>query len=90
MLNDTFGVRVVPRPLPVSEFISRVRPAFVVAIPVRDEEERLPACLRAFALQRDRLGGSISANARSHRDICQQLQRSECKSRSKVRSASFA
>jgi Glycosyl transferase family 2 len=59
MLNDTFGVGVVPRPLPVSEFVSRVRPAFVVAIPVRDEEERLPACLRAFALQRDRLGGSI-------------------------------
>jgi hypothetical protein len=32
---------------------------FVVAIPVKDEEERLPACLRALARQRDRLGRSI-------------------------------
>ena len=34
-------------------------PGFVVAIPVRDEEERLPACLRALARQRDRLGHPI-------------------------------
>jgi Glycosyl transferase family 2 len=34
-------------------------PGFVVAIPVRDEEERLPACLRALAGQRDRLGQAI-------------------------------
>jgi cellulose synthase/poly-beta-1,6-N-acetylglucosamine synthase-like glycosyltransferase len=34
-------------------------PGFVVAIPVRDEEERLPACLRALARQRDRLGQAI-------------------------------
>ena len=34
-------------------------PGFVVAIPVRDEEERLPACLRALARQRDRLGQPI-------------------------------
>ena len=34
-------------------------PGFVVAIPVRDEEERLPACLRALAGQRDRLGHAI-------------------------------
>ena len=31
----------------------------MVAIPVRDEEERLPACLRALARQRDRLGQPI-------------------------------
>jgi hypothetical protein len=31
-----------------------------VAIPVRDEEERLPACLRALAHQRDRLGRPIA------------------------------
>src|ERR1700690_3267836 len=35
-------------------------PGFVVAIPVKDEEERLPACLRALARQRDRLGRPIS------------------------------
>ena len=34
-------------------------PGFVVAIPVRDEEERLPACLRALAGQRDRFGHAI-------------------------------
>ncbi len=34
-------------------------PGFVVAIPVKDEEERLPACLRALARQRDRLGQAI-------------------------------
>ena len=34
-------------------------PGFVVAIPVRDEEERLPACLRALARQRDRLGQAM-------------------------------
>jgi Glycosyl transferase family 2 len=33
--------------------------AFVVAIPVKDEEERLPACLRALARQCDRFGRSI-------------------------------
>ena len=31
----------------------------MVAIPVKDEEERLPACLRALALQLDRLGRPI-------------------------------
>jgi Glycosyl transferase family 2 len=43
----------------VSEPASAIRPGFVVAIPVRDEEERLPACLRALSLQRDRSGRSI-------------------------------
>jgi hypothetical protein len=33
--------------------------SFVVAIPVKDEEERLPACLEALARQRDRLGQPI-------------------------------
>jgi glycosyltransferase involved in cell wall biosynthesis len=42
---------VIPAPL---------RPGFIVAILVRDEEERLPACLRALARQRDRLGQAIS------------------------------
>ena len=56
MLNNPFGVGVARRPLPVSGLFSPVRPGFVVAIPVRDEEERLPACLQSLALQRDRLG----------------------------------
>jgi hypothetical protein len=59
MLNNPFGVGVARRPLPVSGLFSPVRPGFVVAIPVRDEEERLPACLQSLALQRDRLGRSI-------------------------------
>jgi hypothetical protein len=59
MLDHSFGIGVAPCPLPVSEPASAIRPGFVVAIPVRDEEERLPACLRALSLQRDRSGRSI-------------------------------
>jgi cellulose synthase/poly-beta-1,6-N-acetylglucosamine synthase-like glycosyltransferase len=33
---------------------------FIVAIPVKDEQERVPACLRALAKQRDRSGRPIS------------------------------
>jgi cellulose synthase/poly-beta-1,6-N-acetylglucosamine synthase-like glycosyltransferase len=60
MLNDPFGVWVVPCPLPMSALVSPIGPGFVVAIPVRDEEERLPACLGALAQQRDRTGWPIS------------------------------
>jgi Glycosyl transferase family 2 len=59
MLDQPFGLGFEPLPLPVSGLGSPVRPAFIVAIPVRDEEERLPTCLRALALQRDRFGGSL-------------------------------
>ena len=59
MLDDPFRAGVRPCPLPVSGLVSPIRPGFVVAIPVRDEEERLPACLRALAQQRNRLGQSI-------------------------------
>jgi hypothetical protein len=59
MLDQPVGVGVAPRPFPVSRLVAAIRPGFVVAIPVRDEGERLPACLRALALQRDRLGRSI-------------------------------
>jgi hypothetical protein len=34
--------------------------SFVVAIPVKDEEERLPACLAALARQQDRAWNSVS------------------------------
>jgi hypothetical protein len=44
---------------PFSELSSPIRPGFVVAIPVKDEEERLPVCLRALAQQRDRGGQPI-------------------------------
>jgi Glycosyl transferase family 2 len=59
MLDDPFGAGVRPCPLPVSGLVSPIRPGFVVAIPVRDEEERLRACLCALAQQRNRLGQSI-------------------------------
>jgi hypothetical protein len=59
MLNDPFGIEVARCRLPVSGHVSPPGPAFVVAIPVRDEEERLPACLRALARQRDRSGRPI-------------------------------
>ena len=54
MFDAPAGLRdaVFPMPLPVSP----IGHGFVVAIPVKDEEERLPACLLALAQQRDRLG----------------------------------
>ena len=59
MFDDTPGVGAGSFPLPASGLVSSSLPGFVVAIPVRDEEERLPACLRALAQQRDRLGRPI-------------------------------
>jgi cellulose synthase/poly-beta-1,6-N-acetylglucosamine synthase-like glycosyltransferase len=55
MLDDPSGPRVAPFPLPSPGLVLPIRPGFVVAIPVRDEEQRLPACLRALAQQRDQL-----------------------------------
>jgi hypothetical protein len=57
------GARLCPSPLSdldPSGLDPLIGPGFVVAIPVRDEEERLPACLRALAHQRDRSGRPIS------------------------------
>jgi hypothetical protein len=59
MFDDPFGVGVASFPLPPPGLASTIRPGFVVAIPVRDEEERLLACLRALARQRDRSGRPI-------------------------------
>ena len=59
MFNDPVGT-VAGFPVPLPGLASPIRPGFVVAIPVRDEEKRLPACLHALARQRDRSGRSIS------------------------------
>jgi len=59
MFDDPSGIGVASFPLPSPGLASPIRPGFVVAVPVKDEEERLPACLRALAQQRDRLGQSI-------------------------------
>lgn len=59
MFNDPVGT-VAGFSVPSSALASPIRPGFVVAIPVRDEEQRLPACLHALARQRDRSGRSIS------------------------------
>ena len=59
MFDDRSGAGAALFPAPLSGFASPIRPGFVVAVPVKDEEERLPACLRALAQQRDRLGQSI-------------------------------
>ena len=59
MFDDPSGIGVGYFPLP-SPGLASLRPGFVVAIPVRNEEERLPACLRALARQRDRLARPIS------------------------------
>jgi Glycosyl transferase family 2 len=54
MFDDPVGAGAAVYHLPSSTRIAPIRPAFVVAIPVKDEEERLPACLRALAQQLDR------------------------------------
>jgi GT2 family glycosyltransferase len=52
-------VRIVPiQEIARSE--AAVRPRCVVAIPVKDEAERLPACLRALAEQRDATGRHLA------------------------------
>jgi hypothetical protein len=59
MFDDPIGAGVSVFPLPPSGLAPPIRPGFVVAIPVKDEEERLPACLRALAHQLDRSGQPI-------------------------------
>jgi hypothetical protein len=61
MFDDPVGAGVAVFPLPRSGLATPLRPGFVVAIPVKDEEERLPACLRALAVQIDRSGQPIPA-----------------------------
>ena len=59
MFDDPSGAGAALFPAPFSGLASPIRPGFVIAIPVKDEEERLPACLRALAQQRDRSGRPI-------------------------------
>ena len=59
MFDDPVGGGVEAFLLPPRGLASPLRPGFVVAIPVKDEEERLPACLRALAHQLDRSGRPI-------------------------------
>jgi cellulose synthase/poly-beta-1,6-N-acetylglucosamine synthase-like glycosyltransferase len=60
MFDDPSGAGTAIFRSPLSGIVPAALPGFVIAIPVRDEEERLPACLRALARQRDRSGRSIS------------------------------
>jgi cellulose synthase/poly-beta-1,6-N-acetylglucosamine synthase-like glycosyltransferase len=60
MFDDPSGAGADMFRAPFSGLASPVRPGFIVAIPVKDEEERLPLCLRALAQQRDRGGQPIS------------------------------
>jgi hypothetical protein len=59
MYDDQRGVGAASFHPPMSRVPAPLRAGFIVAIPVRDEEERLPACLRALARQLDRLGQAI-------------------------------
>jgi hypothetical protein len=59
MYNDPRGVGAASFHALMSVIPAPLRPGFIVTIPVRDEEERLPARLRALARQRDRLGQAI-------------------------------
>ena len=58
-MDDLSGLGAASFLAPLTDLVLPIRPSFVVAIPLRDEEERLPACLRALAQQRDRLGRPI-------------------------------
>jgi Glycosyl transferase family 2 len=57
--DDPVGGRVAAFLLPPRGLAAPLRPGFIVAIPVKDEEERLPACLCALAHQIDRSGRPI-------------------------------
>ncbi len=59
MFDDPSGAGTALCTAQSSVLAPRKGPGFVVAIPVKDEEERLPACLRALARQRDRSGRPI-------------------------------
>jgi Glycosyl transferase family 2 len=59
MLEDPVREGAAAFLLPPRGLASPLRPGFVVAIPVKDKEERLPACLRALAYQLDRSGRPI-------------------------------
>jgi hypothetical protein len=59
MFDDPVGAGFAAFPLPPSGLVAPIGPGFVVAIPVKDEDERLPACLRALAHQLDRSGQPI-------------------------------
>ena len=59
MFDDRSGPGAALFSAPLSGPASPIRPGFVDAVPVKDEEERLPACLRALAQQRDQLGQPI-------------------------------
>jgi glycosyltransferase involved in cell wall biosynthesis len=58
-LDDPSDAMAVHSVRPPSRRISSRHIAFVIAIPVKDEEERLPACLLALAGQRDLFGRLI-------------------------------
>ena len=60
MFDDPLDAGVASFLLPSPGPVSSIRPGFVVGIPVRNEEDRLPACLRALAQQRDQWGQPIS------------------------------
>src|SRR3984957_18990467 len=57
--DDPVGGRVAAFLLPPRGLAAPLRPGFIVAIPVKDEEERLPACFCALAHQIDRSGRPI-------------------------------
>ena len=59
MLDDPSSIGAAQFTAPSPGLALPIQPSFVVAIPARDEEERLPACLRALAQQRDQLGRPI-------------------------------
>src|SRR3984957_15271175 len=59
MLDDPSSIGTAQFTAPSPGLALPIQPSFVVAIPARDEEERLPACLRALAQQRDQLGRPI-------------------------------
>jgi hypothetical protein len=83
MFDDPFGGGDTAFLLPPRGLASPLLPGFIVATPVKDEEERLPAWLRAPARQITDQDGR-SAGAGAGRPFRQQLHRLECEPRSKA------
>jgi hypothetical protein len=60
MTKNSLNAPAAARRAPSIGIASDLGSRFVVAIPVKDEEERLPACFGALARQRDELGRPIA------------------------------
>lgn len=61
-MTEPLDATLPGRGIPAIDLASALQRRFVIAIPVKDEEERLPACLDALARQKERFGRPMAPN----------------------------